>query len=91
MALAPYWLSPTLWPFPVPVMVKEPPAERLNVPAPPGSDGHRACGGDGRGRLPPEGGLNAGAGEDRRPIQTGKRSGRVIDKETAAPAARSGR
>ena len=21
MALAPYWLSPTLWPFPVPVMV----------------------------------------------------------------------
>ena len=35
MALAPYWLSPTLWPFPVPVMVKEPPEGRLNAPAPP--------------------------------------------------------
>ena len=24
MALAPYWLMPTLWPFPVPVMVMPP-------------------------------------------------------------------
>ena len=24
MALAPYWLMPTLWPLPVPVMVKVP-------------------------------------------------------------------
>lgn len=32
MALAPYWLMPTLWPFPVPVMVMPP---REAEPRPP--------------------------------------------------------
>lgn len=35
MAFAPYWLSPTLWPFPLPVMVKVPAFGTAAVLVPP--------------------------------------------------------
>lgn len=90
MALAPYWLMPTLWPFPVPVMVMPP---REAEPRPPELPPVRSAvpgGGDGGVVLPLQAADGAAAGDDGRTVQSRQGAGGAVHRVAAAAPGAAG-
>lgn len=83
MALAPYWLMPTLWPFPVPVMVM-PPREAEPAAGAAAGEVRRSGGGDGGVALPLQAADGAAAGDDGRTVQSRQGAGGAVHRVAAA-------